>query len=489
VLRLAYPQEPATLDPIGQGGGSTATRDVLRPMLPSLFSLDEHLHPQPDLAARWPEPDEIRSDPFSVTVSLRPATWSDGKPIGASDVRFSWEKLRSGPTGYRYRYVTDVKVLDPARVELRFDRVVRRWWSLFSIDDMVLPAHAYTSAWNRAPTVTGGPFRFEEWTEGLRIRLVRNDRYWGRPAPLAGVDVLFVPDDETRFQLLERGEIDAFFSEGESNVGRRAQARGLAPRTGPLDGEAGASGAFGPTWYELDLDPAQLSAPVARAVVEAVHPTLVAEILEDSARPLNGLPPDFSSEARSLMPWRGRGSLAEATALLDQGGVRKGSSRAEFQLAFPKTAAAGSIAAFIHFRLREIGVTAELVGIEPESFEKSWIPGDKASAYLRLRRGADAPDAGSYAGSSGQPGSAPVDAQVAEALSQVATGRIDGEAVLGLAPEPWAGAQRGLVAASSAAPLARTKTWIVARDGVSGPHAVGASNGPLWNAGTWAVAS
>jgi ABC-type transport system substrate-binding protein len=486
-LRLGYAQEPATLDPVGAAGASTATRDILRPMVPSLFALDAALKPVPELVAAWPRAGDITFDPFTVRLALRSARWSDGKPITASDVRFSWEKLRAGPTGHRYRALTDVRVVDGRHLELRFDRILRRWWALFSIDDMVLPAHAYSDAWNRAPTVSGGPFVFEEWTPGLSVRMKRNERYWGAPAPLAGIDVAFVPDDETRFQLMERGELDAMFSEGESNLGRRSRAHGFPPRAGPLDGEAGASGAFGPTWWELDLDPERVTPPVARAVVEAVHPSLVAEILEDSARPLNAIPPDFSSGPDPFTPWRGRGNLREATALLDQARVPGGETRYEFQLVFPRTGGAGSIAAFIHFRLREIGITAELVGVQPDVFEERWVTGDEPDAILRLRRGADAPDAASYTSGAGLPGSAPVDDDVVGAETQVSRERLVQGPVTGLAREPWASVQRGLVGASSAAPLAATRTWIVGRAGVVGPRATGASNGPLWNAGSWTM--
>jgi hypothetical protein len=40
----------------------------------------------------------------------------------------------------------------------------------FSIDDMVLPKHAFGEDWHLAPTVSGGPFELEERTEGLLQR-------------------------------------------------------------------------------------------------------------------------------------------------------------------------------------------------------------------------------------------------------------------------------------------------------------------------------
>ncbi|MEX2395241.1 MAG: ABC transporter substrate-binding protein, partial [Actinomycetota bacterium] len=281
VVRLGYANEPPTLDPLGVGGGSAATRDILRPVLPALFTVDASLKPKPELAAAWPKASEIDFDPFTVTVRLKDASWSDGRPITSKDVRFSWTKLRDGPTGYRYRFLRDVSTPSDRTVVLEFDRPVRRWWSLFSVDDMVLPAHAYDETWSEeGPTVSGGPFAVDEWTEGLQVKLVRNERFWGDAAPLAGIDVMFVPDDESRLQLLERGDLDVVFSEGDVNIGRRAKARDLEPKRGPLDGSGGASNAFGPTWWELDLDPGQLKKPVALAIVAGTHPTLAAEIFE-----------------------------------------------------------------------------------------------------------------------------------------------------------------------------------------------------------------
>ncbi len=470
-------------------------------MLPALFALDEDLKPVPELAAAWPAPADYSFDPFTVTLDLRSAVWSDGEPIDAADVRFSAKQLRGGPTGYRYEVLRDVEVVSARRLKLHFDRPMRRWWSLFSVDDMVLPEHEYSKkTWDRGPTVSGGPFVVEEWTDGLRIRLKRNERYWQGVVPLARIDVVFVPDDETRFQLLGTGggagggdteRLDAFFSEGGSNLGRRAKARSIETVDGALDGQAVASGAFGPTWWELDLDPARLRPAVAHAVIEAVHPTLVTEILEDSARSMNGIPPDFTTVRESAEPWSGRGSLGQAAALLDAGGIPKGSERARFQLAFPRFEGAGGIATFIHFRLKEIGITAELVGIEPDSFERTWVSERRAPAMIRLRRGADAPDAASYAASdetaARQPGSAPIDDLLTAAISQVNKDRAQKEPILGVAATPWADAQRGLVRAATAAPLVRARSFIVGSPGLSGPHALGGSNGPLWNAGTWTL--
>ena len=476
-LRFGYPYEPPTLDPLAEGGASSATRDILRPVLPALFRLSASLRPEPDLVAAWPRAQDIRGDPFSVTLRLREASWSDGRPITAEDVRFTHDKLKQGPTGYRYRFLREVAVVDQRTLTLRFDRVVRRWWALFSLDDMVLPAHAYSAAWAQRPTVSGGPFEVKEWTEGLRVRLVRNELYRDK-AVLAGIDVLFVPNDETRFQLLERGELDAFFSEGDINIGRRARARDFARIGGALEGPKAASGAWGPTWWELDLK-GDLGSSVGRTVTELADPALVAEILEDTGAPMDGIPAAFPVRVGPIAgTWTGRGDLEEARRLAE-GGCKR-----DFALAFPREAAGGSIASFLHFRLREIGIKLELVALEGGAFDRALDDGSAGDAVLRLRRGADAPDPGAYASGSSEPGSAP---WTTRSRGPRRWGALVGATrpTVGLARDAWSRAQDGLEQAATAVPLARVRTWIVGREGLAGPQALGALTGPFWNAGTW----
>jgi len=472
-LRFAYPDEPPTLDPLAPGGGSNETRDILRPVLPALFKLRDGLRPVPDLVASWPSPSDFTLDPFSVKLTLRAATWSDGKPITAGDVSFSATKLRAGPTGYRYRYLKSVDVLGPRTFRLRFDRPLRRWWSLFSLDDMVLPAHAYSNAWANGPTVSGGPFVFKSWSKGFDIKLDKNGTYFGNKAALQTLDIEFVPDDETRLQLLRTHQIDAFFAEGEANMGRRANAYGFPNTTRALDGRAASSGAWGPTWIELDLNPAMAGAPLRQAIIEGTGPALAAEIFEDSARRLDAIPPNFVS-APAVAPWHSRGNVQRATALA------KGTSRA-LQLAFPE-GPAGAIANFMHFRL-EPAMTVEIAGVEPSAFEKTWVPSKQSAAFLRVRRGADAPDAESYASVSNLLGSGPVDANVVSAETQGADTSIDA----GLDPTSWARAETGLASAATVAPLVQLRTWIVGADGVFGPRPTGTSEGPFAGASTWRI--
>ena len=66
-------------------------------------------------------------------------------------------------------------------------------------------------AFNNAPTVTDGPFRFAQWSRGDHVTLVRNDGFFmGKPG-LDRIVVKIVPDENTSVNLLKTHAIDYIF--------------------------------------------------------------------------------------------------------------------------------------------------------------------------------------------------------------------------------------------------------------------------------------
>lgn len=459
-------------------------------MLPGLFALDAHLRPRPELAAGWPGKRDVTTNPFTVTLHLRRAVWSDHRAITSADVRFSWQMLRSGPNGYRYRYLTDVQTPGPRTVRLRFEHPLRRWWALFSLDDMVLPAHAYSAAWRDGPTVSGGPFVFAGWTRGLKISLRRNPAYFGEKAHVSSIDVEFVPEDETRLKLLQRGELDAFFSPGDANMGRRAAAFGFPRAAEALDGGPATSGAWASAWWELDVDPARTGSEVAAAIGEAVDPALAAEIFEDSGQVADGIPRRFPAPGPRADfgpalpgPWAGRGDAGAARKALDagpKGRVVNGGGTVTVSMAFDRDSGAAQIAGFVHFALLPLRIRTDLVGLQSPDLERLMAGPSAPPAVVWLRRGADAPDASAYVfGRIGASETAGGDVTAAET-----SGGAVAKPLTGLDPAGWAAAERDLAASHTVYPLVRSRDWVVGRD-LAGPLATGTSAGPLWNAATW----
>lgn len=91
-LRIASPYPATTLDP----SRSAAAGNI--EVFGQLYARVLHRNPQtrelePGLAEKW----EISSDRLTYTLHLREAKFSDGTPITADDVVFSFERVRSDP--------------------------------------------------------------------------------------------------------------------------------------------------------------------------------------------------------------------------------------------------------------------------------------------------------------------------------------------------------------------------------------------------------
>jgi peptide/nickel transport system substrate-binding protein len=141
------------------------------------------------LLARTIETDDARS---YVTFSLDPAArFSDGAPVTAADVIFSWQLLRDhGRPNYRayYAKVTRAEALDPRTVRFDLGGAADRELPLILGLMPVLPEHAIDPArfedTTFAKPVGSGPYAVAEIDPGKSITLKRDPNYWGRDLPI-----------------------------------------------------------------------------------------------------------------------------------------------------------------------------------------------------------------------------------------------------------------------------------------------------------------
>src|SRR5437867_4467875 len=223
-LVVAYPHEPATLNPFLAGGDAPATRDLVRSLMPSLYVVEPGGKRVPSLLDGEPEQVDTQEEGSPnrsiVRMTLRSdAVWSDGVPITAEDVRFTWQTIMNkrwhGVAREGYDRIAKVIVDGPKVASLVFyGRPFGRWQDLFSAGLGVLPKHVligkpFDTALATSWPVSGGPFVLKSWTPGLQIVLQRNPRAWEKVPSLDRSRVEFVPDVVTAFQLLERGQVDA----------------------------------------------------------------------------------------------------------------------------------------------------------------------------------------------------------------------------------------------------------------------------------------
>ena len=140
------------------------------------------------LLARTVETDDARS---YATFRLDPrARFSDGKPVTADDVLFSWELLREkGRPNHRQYYSKVAKAEAPDPLTVRFDFGGANDRELPMILGLmpVLPRHAVDPATfedtSMAGPVGSGPYRVTAVKPGASVTLTRNPDYWGRDLP------------------------------------------------------------------------------------------------------------------------------------------------------------------------------------------------------------------------------------------------------------------------------------------------------------------
>jgi peptide/nickel transport system substrate-binding protein len=141
------------------------------------------------LLARSVDTDDERSH---VSFHIDPrARFSDGHPVTAEDVLFSWALLRDhGRPNHRQYYakVAKAEAPDPLTVRFDFGDAGDRELPLILGLMPVLPKHAVDAATFEETSMTApvgsGPYRVSAVKPGASVTLTRNPDYWGRDLPV-----------------------------------------------------------------------------------------------------------------------------------------------------------------------------------------------------------------------------------------------------------------------------------------------------------------
>ena len=172
------------------------------------------------LLARSVETDDARS---YVTFRLDPrARFSDGKPVLAEDVLFSWALLRDkGRPNHRQYYAKVVSAEAPDPLTVRFDLGGANDRELPLILGLmpVLPRHAVDPLTFEETTMAGpigsGPYRVSAVRPGASVTLTRDPEYWGRDLPVNRglwnfdeVRLDFYRESNGQFEAFKRGLYD-----------------------------------------------------------------------------------------------------------------------------------------------------------------------------------------------------------------------------------------------------------------------------------------
>ncbi|APO74791.1 peptide ABC transporter substrate-binding protein [Rhizobium etli 8C-3] len=174
------------------------------------------------LLAETVEWDEDRT---FIQFNLNPkAKWSDGQPVTADDVIFSFELLRDKgrvPFANRLSLVSKMEKVGERSVRFTFnDKADRETPMIFGLFP-VLPKHAIDpETFDRTslvPPLGSGPYKIKTVRPGESITYERDPDYWGKDIPSkVGMDnydqitVQYFLQDTTLFEAFKKGDIDVY---------------------------------------------------------------------------------------------------------------------------------------------------------------------------------------------------------------------------------------------------------------------------------------
>jgi peptide/nickel transport system substrate-binding protein len=271
--------DPATFNPIL--ASDTASRRITAFLFPGFINANvetaNYSPYDPPLAAGGIVEDWTLDETGTIyTFTLRQGlTWSDGDPIDAADVLYSWNAIKAGaegivdtplsfvidPTGETG--ILDVVALDDYTIQVTMASAectsLGNVGVLYPAPSHVLPEDLTLlndADFNLNPSVTSGPFSFSALIPGDYVALEGNDSFFdaagGEVAP-AGFIYRVVPDQTVLFEQFLAGETNVV--DGPA-VSRRAELRALA--------DAGETQVYpfpGNAWDYLGLNQADPSNP------------------------------------------------------------------------------------------------------------------------------------------------------------------------------------------------------------------------------------
>lgn len=188
-------------------------------MMPALYRADETGTPKwnPDYLAAEPS---LATEPKQVvTYRINPkASWYDGTPITWEDFHWQWRALNGSNKAYQISssngYIDIASVergRDDREVVVTFTDRYADWQAVFNPlypASMTRSPQVFNDGWKQRPLTTAGPFKIGSIDQTAKtVTLVRNEKWWGRPARLDTI-VFRAIDVDAQIDALANGEID-----------------------------------------------------------------------------------------------------------------------------------------------------------------------------------------------------------------------------------------------------------------------------------------
>lgn len=178
----------------------------------------------PGLAEKW----EANGDNTVFTFNLNPkAVFSDGSPVEAKDVVWSWDRLANAQGGMSWLLDTikSVEIPDPHTLKITLTQSDAEFLGKVMgpnaaiINSDVAEANGARATkeaantdtaepWFLANSAGSGPFILEAYSPNDELRFKRNENYWGEPAHIGQIWMKQTKDSIAQAQMIQNGDVD-----------------------------------------------------------------------------------------------------------------------------------------------------------------------------------------------------------------------------------------------------------------------------------------
>jgi oligopeptide transport system substrate-binding protein len=384
VFRIANTAEVESLDPSLVSG--TPESRVLSGLFEGLVAADpKDASAVPGVAESW----ESNSDGTQYTFHLRKdALWSDGTPVTAQDVVYSWLRILNPATGSPYAWFpamflkgaaeynegsapassVQIRALDDSTFQM--DLVGPLPYVLDALSHYsfaIVPEHVvkkYGTDWTKPEHIVGnGPFVLTEHLPETSLTMVKSNTYWDKENVHLNKVVFYASDkDTTTYNMYLNGELDWDVSIPPDQL-KAASMRSDFQSTPYLSTQYYLYNMFeGPT----------SDVRIRKALSLAVdRQALVDQVTQGGEVPAWGIVPPMAGYDAIPVPNDGdmEKNISEAKALLADAGYPSGVGFPTLTIIYNTSEYTKKIAEFIQYQWKEhLGINVKLENQEWQTF-------------------------------------------------------------------------------------------------------------------------
>lgn len=241
-VTIAINSEPSNgFDPtIGWGHGTS-------PIIQStLVELTQDMHIVNDLATEYKISDDILTWVFTIR---KDAHFTDGEPVTASDVAFTFNTAKNSQSSLDLSYMETCKATGEHEVTFTLSSPTITFLNTIASVGIV-PEHLYNESYYNEP-IGSGPWKFVQWNKGEQVILEANEDYYGNVPAIKKVILVFM-DEDAAFAAAMSGQVDVALTSAANATneinGMRIEAvstldnRGFTLPTTPSEGNNTESG-------------------------------------------------------------------------------------------------------------------------------------------------------------------------------------------------------------------------------------------------------